>query len=277
MIRVGCLVGHRIHTDGRIVAYGHLGFSMVRRSFTRAVTLALACAAALGAGPGAVEGGDAVSVAVVAQEGEAPPGETDPIGNLGAPFVNSLGQVGFTGGLDTAEGTDSFVWFDDGITWKNSDADTNVLTGAEGTMGISDTGDFIYSPQTDGDDSVWTASGLLAVENTPAPGFPADVITTFHSRPQMLSSGRAHWVAGFNDTDGSGTDGRVLFTSVDGTPGQIEVVLRSDDVIEGFTIDRPNGIDFDYDFSDNGAHHIHTLFMDTGSSADDGLDRKSVV
>jgi hypothetical protein len=213
--------------------------------------------------------GIAIPVTVVVQDGDVPPGEADPVSSVNSPFTNGVGQVGFTGGLTTISGTDNFVWRDGGITWKNSDAVGFVLTGAEGTMGVSDAGDFVYSPSTDGEDSVWTASGLLAVAETQAPGFPPGTISTFHSRPSMAASGRAFWVSGFNESGGTSTEGRMLYTSADGTPGQIQVVLRSDDVIDGFVIDRPSGVDFDYDASEDGSRLIQVLLMDTGSTADD--------
>lgn len=215
--------------------------------------------------------GVAVPVTVVVQDGDVPPGEVDPVSQLNSPFTNALGQVGFTGGLSTVSGTDNFVWLDDGIVWKNSDAGGFVLAGSESTMGVSDAGDFVYSPSTDGEDSVWTSSGLLAVAETQAPGFPAGTVSTFHSRPSMTASGRALWVSGFNESGGTATEGRMLYTSADGTPAQIQVVLRSDDVIDGFVIDRPSGVDFDYEASEDGNRLIQVLLMDTGSTNDDGF------
>ena len=213
--------------------------------------------------------GPAIPVMVVTQDGDTPPGSGgDPVTSLNAPFTNADGEVGFTGAI-TGGMTHNFVWFDGGITFVDSTVMGMTLSGGESTMGIGDSGQFIYSPSVDGDDAVWTHNGLLAVDGTQAPGFPMGTNSTFHSRPTMLPGGRAHWVSGFNESGGTSTEGRMLYTSPDAMPGTIAVVLRSDDLIGGFTIDRPSGIDFDYHVSDNGAHHIQTLLMDTGSTTDD--------
>ena len=208
--------------------------------------------------------GTIVEAELVAIDDQAAGGST--IDRLSPAFTNSHGTAGFTGGLAN---DDDFVWFDDGITWLNSDHMPEVLTGGESTMGISDAGGFIYSPAVDGADSVWTDTGLLLSENTQAPGFPAGTNSTFHSRPTMSPGGRAYWVAGFNESGGTATEGRMLYTSSDATAGNTLVLLRSDDVIDTFTIARTSGVGFDYDFSDDGSHHIHELKMDTGSQNDD--------
>ena len=186
--------------------------------------------------------------------------------SVNSPFTNGAGAVGFTG--TAGEG---FVWRDTGITWLNSDAVGIALAGGESTMGVGDAGQFIYSPSVDGEDAVWTHNGLLAVENTQARGFDTGTVSTFHSRPTMCPDGRAFWVSGFNESGGDTTEGRMLYTSSNATPAATQVVLRSDDLIGGFAIDRPSGIDFDYQVSDDGAHVIVVLFMDTGSSVDDGF------
>jgi len=102
-------------------------------------------------------------------------------------------------------------------------------------MGVSDTGGFIYSPSVDGGDSVWTHNGLLLGDNVPAPGYPAPTAITFNSRPTMLPSGAAYWVAGLSYTGGTSSEGRVLFSASDSTPGSITPVLASDDIVGGFT------------------------------------------
>jgi hypothetical protein len=226
----------------------------------------LASASALPAAPPAVPTGVVVPAVLVALEGDAAGGST--VSTLNSPFANGNGEVGFTGGL--ANG-DRYVWFDDGVVWLNSDSTGGVLVGGESTMGVSDAGSFIYSPSVDGDDAVWTDAGLLLKQGDQAPGFPTGTIDTFNSRPTMGPAGRAYWIAGFNESKGTATEGRMLYSNPDGNPTNTTVVLRSDDVIEGLAIDRPSGVDFDYDFSHDGAHHIHVLLMDTGSTIDDGF------
>jgi hypothetical protein len=225
-----------------------------------------------GSDGGALRGPAVVPATLIIQDGDTPTGTNGAITSINAPFTNGLGQVGFTGGADDgAAGTDNYVWYNTGITFLDSDEMAFTLSGAESTMGIGNTGQFVYSPSVDGDDAVWTQNGLLQVEGTQAPGFPGGTINTFNSRPQMDPSGRSYWVSGFNESGGTSTEGRILYTSSNSMPGTITVVLRSDDMIGGFTIDRPSGVDFDYSFSDNGMHHIQTLLMDTGSTADDGF------
>ena len=74
---------------------------------------------------------------------------------------------GFTGTISDGITTDNFVWFDSGYTWLNSDAlPGNTLTGAESSCGIGDLMEFLYSPSTDGSDSVWSQNGLVLEEVT---------------------------------------------------------------------------------------------------------------
>ena len=206
-------------------------------------------------------------VTVVLQEGDTPTGGGGAMVDiLNAPFTDGGGRVGFNGSLTSGE---RFIWYDSGITFLDSSVVGATLSGAESTMGISDAGGFIYSPSVDGDDSVWSQNGLVLRENIQAPGFPAGTNNTFNSRPTMLPGGAAYWVSGFDDTGGTTTQGRVLYVSPTASSGDVSVVLRSDDVVDGLAIDRPSGIGFDYQISDDGSHHIHGLLMDTGSTVDD--------
>ncbi len=233
------------------------------------LTLAhLALAAVVGA-----TGPAPIPVVLVAIEGDSPAGSGgDPISVLNSPFTTGTGQVGFTGALQRASGTDNFVWFDGGFVWFNSNAAPgNLLAGAESTMGVGDAGQFLYSPAIDGEDGVWTHNGALLVADQAAPGFPAGTFISFNSRPQMGPAGQSYWVAGFTDIIGGSTQGRVVYRSNDSTPGATTVVLRSDDLVGGLPIDRPSGIGFDYQFSDNGLHHIHALVLDTGATTNDDI------
>lgn len=199
---------------------------------------------------------------------EDDPAGGDFVASLNSPFTNGPGDPGFVAALSNGARA---IWSGAGVIFLSTDPGGVTLAGGESTMGIGDAGQFVYSPSVDGDDAVWTQAGALLVDGQPAPGFPVGVTNTFNSRPTMLPSGRAHWVAGFNDAGGTSSLGRVLYTSADGTPATISVVLRSDDLVGGIPIDRPSGIGFDYQVSDNGAHHIHQLLLDTGSTADDDI------
>lgn len=217
--------------------------------------------------PVSLQGGRAIVPAtVVLQEGDVPAGAPGAVTALNSPFTNGNGAVGFTGSAG-----DNLVWYDGGIVWLNSDALPVVLTGAEGTMGVSDTGGFIYSPSVAGDDGVWTHNGLLLVEGVPAPGYAPPTTVTFNSRPHMLPGGASYWIAGVSYSGGTSSEGRVLYTSSDSTPATITPVIASDDLVGGLAIDRPSGVDFDYQISDGGTHHIHVLLLDTGSTTDDGI------
>lgn len=208
--------------------------------------------------------GATVPATLVLAEGDTIPGVAGVVTSLNQPFVNGVGDPGFTGNA-----AENFVFSGAGVIWVNSDGLPTVLTGAEFTMGIGDLGEFIYSPSTDGDDSVWTDVGLLAVENVQAPGLPTGTVSTFHSRPTMIPSGQAYWIAGHGDGSGGTTSvGRILYTSPDGTPSTTSVIIRTGDSIDGQIIDA-SGVDFDYDLSDNSGHHIHPLDM-VGSTDADG-------
>lgn len=207
-----------------------------------------------------------VIASLVVQAGDTPPPAPGPVTTLNRPFTDGNGKVGFTGSAG-----ENFVWYDTGITWLSSDGLPTVLTGAEGTMGVSNTGGFIYSPSADGDDSVWTHNGLLLVEGTAAPGYAPPTMNTFNSRPTMIPGGASYWVGGVSYSGGTSSEGRVLYTASDSTPATITPVIASDDLVGGLPIARPAGVGFDYQISDNGSHHIHDLLLDTGSTVNDGI------
>lgn len=209
-----------------------------------------------------------VPATLVVREGDAPPGAPGAVTALNSPFTNGDGEVGFTGSAG-----ENFVWFDTGITWLSSDAPPGTtLTGAEGTMGVGNNGEFIYSPSVNGNDGVWTHNGALLVEGTtPAPGYADPVRNTFNSRPHMIPSGASYWVAGISYTGGTSSEGRVLYTSSDSTPANITPVIACDDLVGGLPIDRPSGVGFDFQISDDGVHHIHELILDTGSTTNDDI------
>ncbi|TVQ31349.1 MAG: PEP-CTERM sorting domain-containing protein [Phycisphaeraceae bacterium] len=190
--------------------------------------------------------------------------------SVNAPYTNSLGQVGFTGNLDLPDGSiEAFVWFNDGLTWRNSDAPSpNILTGNEATSGISDTGGFIYSPfhlfeSEVGEstrDSVWTQNGLLLRRTDPTPGI-AGQFATFNSRPRMTPDGTAWWIAGFReDTASSASQGRILYRADGADPSNIVPVISTMDTFDGFSPTNA-GLGFAYDISENNNNVISTLTM----------------
>jgi len=217
-------------------------------------------AAALAVSAAAIASGP--SIDIVAFGGQIPPGgDGSAITSLNAPFTNSLGQPGFTGVLASG---DRFVWVDSGIVWLNADgplAYSIELTGTEATMGISDAGGFIYSPNADGEDSVFTHQGLLKRGTDEAPGLPG-LFLTFNSRPTMKPDGTAWWIAGYSLTKGGNTAGRVLYvcTDLDDPKNSTTPILVSFEEIEGFQIGT-TGIGFGYDVSDDSSQRIVQLTM----------------
>ncbi|MFK7957355.1 MAG: choice-of-anchor D domain-containing protein [Lysobacterales bacterium] len=210
----------------------------------------------------------AVPATLILQEGDMPSASAATVTELNAPVVNGNGEVSFLGVLSD---DDRFVFTGTGLVHQNSTVTAFTLTDGERSIGVDSSGGFIYSPRVDDADAVWSQNGLILVENTQAPGFPTGTNSTFHSRPSMISTGAAYWVAGFNETGGTDSEGRVLYTSSDATAGNVSVVLRSDDIVDGFAIARPSGVDFDFDISSDGSQHISVLVLDTGSLDDDGV------
>jgi hypothetical protein len=168
-----------------------------------------------------------------------------PVMTLNDPYLTRDGRIAFTGAVMAG----AFVWVDGGIVWKNADGLPAVLTGAEGTMGVSDSLDWIYSPSTDGDDSVWVDGALFLKETDPAPDFPGQFIS-FTSRPQMNADGTPTFVAGITATQGSGAQFRALYKGLD-------KVLAGGDTVSGETlVTAGTSVGFNYDFSTLGINYI---------------------
>lgn len=213
---------------------------------------AIAAALILLAAPAAPAG--TTSATLHALQGAPVPGRPGfTYATLNAPFTDGLGRVGFTCSITDGDFTEHGVWYDGAMVFRASDALPEIVSGAEGTMGVSDTGDFIYSPSTGGDDSVRTSAGLLLKEGDPAPGIAGQVIT-FTSRPTMLPDGTAHFVAGFST--GGATQGRVLYRHAGGVFTRI---VTTGDLVDGVPVVSPAGVDFDYGFSRDGLRHGCTL------------------
>lgn len=215
----------------------------------------------------AAPAGISPSVDLIAAVGQAATGADGlPIVTLNYPFTNGKGEVGFTGAINNGTSIEHFVWFDGGVTWRNGDEDTLTLSGAESTMGISDAGDFAYSPSYGGLDAIWTQAGPILVEDDLAPDV-ADRYITSLDRPMMLPDGRTTFVAGLADAPGTTTLLRSLY-EWDGST--FTTLMTAGDLIGGIPIQPAAGIGFDYHRSDNGAHLIGFVLLDTGSTNDDG-------
>jgi cysteine-rich repeat protein len=203
---------------------------------------------------------------LVARAGDIPPGAAVALASTQPPFVLADGAVAFTGLL--ADG-DAYVFLRDQVVWLGSNELASVLVGADSSMGATAAGGFVYGPQIDGADAVWTQNGLLALQGTQAPLYPMGVVTTFLSRPSMVGSGATYWLAGLNASGGTNTQQRVLYRSASASPADIEVVLASGDMVGGLVVSGSTGLDIDYHVSDDGLHLMMVVVMTTGSTAND--------
>ncbi|MEM7158555.1 MAG: DUF4215 domain-containing protein [Myxococcota bacterium] len=210
-----------------------------------------------------------VPAQIVVRTGDTPTGPM--VIDVHGAVVNDAGEPGFI--VDLADG-DHLVWVGAGPVWEGSDDAVNILSDVEATMGTNGLGDFVYAPDINGIDGLYTNSGPLAIAGDPAVGHPAGAIYTFHRRPSMSADGSVYWSAGV-DLDGGGTDVLTFYRSPDGTPGSIERLLSSGDAVGALIVDdsgggTDGGIDSDYQVSEDGTHRIHVLNME-GPSTMDGI------
>lgn len=230
---------------------------------SRRLTLAVAIAAAFAAPFSAHAGISPVAAEVLLTEDEPLAGSV--ISSLNPVFTDGQGIPGSIVAL--ADGR-RLIWYDGAVVFDSGTVVGPVLAGGESTIGIGDGGAFIYSPSVDGEDSVWTQSGLLLRGDDPDPTAPG-LFNAFNSRPSMLPDGRAVWVGGYAGAQGGATLGRVLYRATTGVTPVFESLLRTGDLIGGVAIGT-TGITFNYQMSDDGEHLAILLLRDTGSTATDG-------
>jgi hypothetical protein len=230
---------------------------------SRRFTLAVAIAAAFAPPLVAHAGISPVRADVLLTEGDVLAGSV--VSGLNPVFTDGVGRPGSIVAL--ADGR-RLIWYDGAIVFDSGTVVDPVLSGGESTIGIGDGGAFIYSPSIDGDDAVWTQSGLLLLDGQPDPVVPGQ-FNAFNSRPSMLPDGRAVWVAGYSLTAGGATAGRALFRATTGATPVFESLLRTGDLIGGAAIGT-TGITFTYQMSDSGEHLAVVLLRDTGSTQTDG-------
>lgn len=221
---------------------------------------------ALGAGIVAALAGlaaaDLIDAKLVVYEGQVFGSRT--VSTINTPFTNGNGQVGLVVGFDDST---RGIWFDTGFIFNSGDALPDVLTGGESTMGISDAGDFIYSPSFNGGDAVYTSAGKLLADDDLIPG--TSLFSTFNSRPTMGADGTAYWVGGYTSTLGGSTQGRMLLRATDPSdPNSMTAIYKTGQDVGGWAIGT-SGVGFDYKFSNDGAHHIVSLVLETGSTTHD--------
>jgi len=179
------------------------------------------------------------------------------VASLNSAFCGANGKVGFTGNLNPS---DNFVFFDSSIVWKNSSSTFGVLAGAEGTMGVSDSGKFIYSPSVGGNDAVVGNLGSILKKTDPIPDQPT-IFSSFNSRPQMSANGTAYWIGGYASTATGATVGRILMKQ--SPSGTVSSIFKTFDTVLGITLNSI-GISFEFGISDNGNNYI-TVLKDGGA------------
>lgn len=222
--------------------------SLLRAHGTRIVAVV-----AVGAVVGLAGAVPPLSARLIVKQGDAVGPST--VSSLNTPFTDGNGAVGFVAALADSQ---RIVWHDSGPVFYSSDALPDVLTGGEGTMGVSNVGGFIYSPSFNGEDAVYTNYGKLLAGGDPIPGLPG-LYSTFNSRATMIPNGTAYWVGGSTPTQGSSTStNRHFFRANPSDPSSISRILGGGDVIEGKTIST-SATNFDYWISDSGQHHVHVI------------------
>ena len=200
---------------------------------------------------------------VILQDGDVPEGANGaPVQRINPAFTNGLGRPALAGSVDRDGAEDFFIWYDGSILWLNSDHSEDGLEGAEGTLGVSDSAAFIYSPLVNGVDSVWSNNGLVLGAGMPAPGFPDGGTVESINRPTMAPAGRSYWVSEVRTPFREGMKRRetvhqVLYTTADAGKTEIEPVVQSGDEVDGAVIAFMNGLRLDYQASDNTEHVVH--------------------
>lgn len=198
-----------------------------------------------------------LAVEFLHREGDSLAGST--ITGLGAPVSNGNNGVGI---ILTLADSRRAIAINGSVVFTSDQAAPDTASGGESTIGISNTGRFIYSPTftfagaASGGDAVFGEAGLILVDDTQAPDFPLGFNTTFHSRPTMSDDGTAYWVSGLNDgAGGTSSQSRMIYRR-DPLTGAITTILRAGDTVGALTVAGAGGIDFDFAISPNNAHRL---------------------
>jgi len=198
---------------------------------------------------------------IILKDGDSLGGGT--VLSLSRPFIDGDGKVGFTGNIEIGGVPHDFTYYDNGLLFLDTDALPDDLNTFEAFMGVGDQAEFIISSRFNGEDAVYTHKGLLAVENVQAPGLPAGINSTFHSRPRMVPNGTAFWIAGLNNgSGGTNSVGRIFYT-VNSAGAISPLLITGATEIAGRVITaNSSALDFDYGVSDNGNNYLNLLSLD---------------
>jgi hypothetical protein len=194
------------------------------------------------------------------------PLENSTVAALSPVFTNGEGQPGSIVVLTSGA---RVVW-SNGVLFNSASVVSPVLTGGEEALGFGNGGRFAYSPSVDGNDAIYTHTGVLLSEPQPIPG--QTTFSSFNSRPNMLPDGRAFWVGGFTQNQGGATQGRILLRATTGASPVFETLLKSGDLVDGVAVGT-TGISFGVAMSDDGNQLANVLLLDTGNTATDGAVR----
>lgn len=214
----------------------------------------------------------AVSVQVPARVGAM--FGTRTVTGLGQPFVNGNGDVGFVMLMDDSTRS---IYYGTGEVFNSSSIAGHTVTGSEDTMGISNAGNWIYSPSYDAGDAVLTDQGLLLGQPNANPAV-SGTFSTFNSRPRMADDGTAYWIGGWSSTQGGSTNNRgLLRNSNPANPAGTTVVEMGGDVVSGLTLSS-TATGFAFDISGNAAHYIRSdTFTGVPSTSDTGIVKDNAV
>lgn len=207
-------------------------------------------------------------VSLVARVGLTLPGSgAETVTDLNPAFVAEDGSVGFVGTLSGST-TARFIYLGNSILFNSSSVTSPVLSGGEGTMGVSAAGGFAYSPSIDGGDGVYSHVGTLSRDGDPAPN-TGGLFHVFGSRPRMAADGTAWWVGGTATTNTGTNTMDVLWsaTTTGGTPAYT-LRLKGGDTVSGVAIEN-TGLGFDYDISGNSSHYLMEVDLASGSTTND--------
>jgi len=138
-------------------------------------------------------------------------------------------------------------------------------------IGFGLDGQFVFRTLVDRLDTVWSHLGAVVTKKQPAPGVGEGATIELSRRAWMTPGGRAYWVSEFRDGPGQKGKGRVLYAADDAAPEAIQVVLRSDQVVEGLQIARPRGLDLEFGVSSDGTHVIQPIELVAKEISDQAL------